>query len=248
MRVAVYSDLHLEFDVWHPPATLDADVIILAGDIFPGPEGVEWARLVFTQPVIYVPGNHDFWTGDEYRKTLALLRKAAAKSHVHVLHNDAVVIDGWRFVGSTLWTDYNLHGTQPLSMFDAQQLMVDFAKIKGPQKRPLMPLDLLEEFNRSKVFIDRELRTSVEPIIVVTHHAPSAKSIHPRYQNNRMSPAFASSLEHLMGEPARLWVHGHTHDSFDYTVDSTRVVANPRGYAPNQLNPGFQENFVITLD
>jgi Icc-related predicted phosphoesterase len=85
-------------------------------------------------------------------------------------------------------------------------------------------------------------------VVVVTHHAPSQQSIHPRYGvNNKLSPAYASSLESLMGEPVRLWIHGHTHDSFDYCIEGTRVVANPRGYAPRDINAGFREDFVIQL-
>jgi predicted MPP superfamily phosphohydrolase len=139
MKIAVYSDLHLEFQDWAPPADLQVDVVVLAGDIYPGEEGVEWAKKSFDRPVIYVAGNHDYWNGKDYRYTLEKLRKVAEGSHVHFLHNDAVVIDGWRFVGSTLWTDFKLNGQQPLSMLDARQMMNDFKNIRGPGFRRLQP-------------------------------------------------------------------------------------------------------------
>ena len=84
--------------------------------------------------------------------------------------------------------------------------------------------------------------------VVVTHHAPSSRSVHPRYARDQLTPAFASSLEMMMdGERAALWVHGHMHDSFDYEIYGTRVVCNPRGYAPNALNPEFRPDYAIEI-
>lgn len=93
--------------------------------------------------------------------------------------------------------------------------------------------------------------------VVVTHHAPHPDSVHPRFAGNLLNPAFASDLSALMG-PADLWIHGHVHDSFDYQVNGTRVIANPRGYAlnrqsvqsPEQLeweNPLFDPRLVIEI-
>jgi hypothetical protein len=72
---------------------------------------------------------------------------------------------------------------------------------------------------------------------VVTHHAPSRRSIVPRFVGSWLNPCYASDAEHLLGRSA-LWIHGHMHDSFDYAVRGTRVVCNPRGYARN----GIPEN------
>jgi Icc-related predicted phosphoesterase len=84
--------------------------------------------------------------------------------------------------------------------------------------------------------------------MVVTHHAPSSRSVYPRYARDQLTPAFASSLEMMMnGERAALWVHGHMHDSFDYEINGTRVVCNPRGYAPNALNSEFKLDLVVEI-
>src|SRR5258706_694990 len=58
LRIRIYSDLHLEFAPFVPPAN-DADTIVLAGDIANGAAGVEWARETFKGPLIYLAGNHE---------------------------------------------------------------------------------------------------------------------------------------------------------------------------------------------
>ncbi|MEW8692247.1 MAG: hypothetical protein AB2535_14320 [Candidatus Thiodiazotropha endolucinida] len=84
--------------------------------------------------------------------------------------------------------------------------------------------------------------------VVVTHHAPSSQSVHPRYARDLLTPAFASNMENLMdSNRAALWIHGHTHDSFDYEIYETRVVCNPRGYSPEALNPDFRPDCVVDI-
>jgi Icc-related predicted phosphoesterase len=84
--------------------------------------------------------------------------------------------------------------------------------------------------------------------VVVTHHAPSSRSVHTRYARDLLSPAFASSLEKLMdGDRALLWVHGHMHDAFDYEIYGTRIVCNPRGYAPYALAQGFMPDLIVEI-
>jgi hypothetical protein len=83
---------------------------------------------------------------------------------------------------------------------------------------------------------------------VVTHHLPHRRSVHPRYDGDMLSPAFASDLDHLVRAPVALWVHGHTHESMDYFVNGTRVVCNPRGYAGSDLNLAFDPTFLVEID
>jgi len=99
--------LHIEFEDFAPPAT-DADVVILAGDIGVGIGGMQWAEARFPgRPVIYVPGNHEFYHHD---LTLIDELKVEAPDYIHVLNDDQVVIDDVRFLGSILWTDFALFG------------------------------------------------------------------------------------------------------------------------------------------
>jgi hypothetical protein len=74
--------------------------------------------------------------------------------------------------------------------------------------------------------------------VVVTHHCPGWGSVAERYKKDWITPCFASDLVRLMGPPVSLWIHGHTHDSFDYVVRGTRVICNPRGYCYVFKNPG----------
>jgi len=101
----------------------------------------------------------------------------------------------------------------------------------------------------SDLHLDEELRKPFDgPTVVITHHAPSPRSIAGKFRGNPLNPAFASNLEPIIvAHQPVLWIHGHMHDSFDYRISKTRVVCNPRGYFPNELNPAFDPNFVIQL-
>jgi 3',5'-cyclic AMP phosphodiesterase CpdA len=133
MKLRVLSDLHLEFQDWRPPKA-PADVIVLAGDIHAGIDGILWGRTHFPEsPVIYVPGNHEFY-GREMQATLTELRHAAKTHRVHMLDGDAVVVEGVRILGATLWTDFALYGAEPSVVARAkaiaQQAMADYYVIR----------------------------------------------------------------------------------------------------------------------
>lgn len=245
MRIRILSDLHLEFGGFEPPE-VRADVVVLAGDIDLKARGVAWAQKHFTQPVLYVPGNHEYYRGSLGR-TLQKMRELSAGSNVQVMNDDAVTIQGVRFLGATLWTDYRLTGNQPLAEWDAQQSMSDFKTIRDERYRKVRPKDLLEKHARSRSFLSSELDTPFDgPTVVITHHAPCELSIHERFKNQtgHLNASYASRLDHLMGPAVPLWIHGHTHDSMDYTLHGTRVMCNPRGYAPKDLNIGFAPDLV----
>lgn len=247
MKLHILTDLHIEFGDFTPPQT-DADVVVLAGDIGLGLSGLRWAAQRFPdRPVIYVAGNHEF-----YRHDIRLLEqlRADAPGNVHFLENDSVEIDGVRFLGATLWTDFELFGVaeQYFAMQHARQYMTDFTIIRNAGLR-FTPNDALALHTQSRDWLTVML---AEPFdgrtVVVTHHAPSVQSIHTRYASDLLSAAFASNLETLMGrDRAALWIHGHMHDSFDYEINGTRVLCNPRGYTPDALNPAFRADFVVKI-
>jgi len=247
MKLHILNDLHIEFEDFAPPAT-DADVIILAGDIGVGMGGLRWAEKRFPdRPVIYVPGNHEF-----YHHDIALIDelKAQAPDNVRVLNDEQVIIDGVRFLGSILWTDFALFGEADkfFAIQAARQRMTDFSIIQN-QGKPFTPEDAIRLHTASRDWLAAMLAEPFDgKTVVVTHHAPSSQSVHPRYARDLLTPAFASNLEDLMeGDRAGLWVHGHMHESFDYEVYGTRVVCNPRGYAPEALNPDFRPDWVLRV-
>jgi 3',5'-cyclic AMP phosphodiesterase CpdA len=250
MRIHVLSDLHIEFGDWNPPRT-DADVVVLAGDIFTECEGPAWARRQFgDKRLIYVLGNHEFY-GGQWQRVLEGMRAKARDFDIELLEDGAALIDGVRFLGATLWTDFELAGTSTrdldAAMRAARRCMNDFALIQY-QERRFTPEDSRDIHFASRSWLQQELaKPFAGSTVVITHHLPHVRSIHPQFDRDALNPAFVSHLPQLVCAPVNLWIHGHTHCSFDYQVASTRVVCNPRGYAPDDLNPQFKPDFVVEV-
>ncbi|HEX9451230.1 MAG TPA: metallophosphoesterase family protein [Burkholderiales bacterium] len=235
MKIRLLSDLHLEHSHRHPPFSLpaaDADVVVLAGDIDNGTRAIDWAETTFPgQTVLYVPGNHEYYDADLHTAAAALRARARRSANVQLLDNDERVIDGVRFLGSTLWTDFALVGRQNAdhAMAESLKYVVDFRKIRVGEDF-LTPLQTIDLHLDAVGFLQERLeRPFAGKTVVITHHAPHPNSVHPRWTGNVVNAAFVSDLTRLMGKPV-LWFHGHTHDSFDFTVQGTRVLANPMGY------------------
>jgi predicted phosphodiesterase len=250
MKIRVLSDLHLEFLDWVPPYA-EADIVVLAGDIHVGVAGVEWARRQFpATPVIYVPGNHEFY-GAHLEDMLLALRKEARLFGVHLLDGNELLLDGTRLLGATLWTDFALYGSGTAelgqAMADASYGMNDFRLIR--HGRGLFRPEHARDIHLSQVNWLAE--TLAKPFdgstVVVTHYLPHRRSIHPKYEQDRLNPCFVSDLAHLVKAPVGLWIHGHTHESCDYVVSGTRVVCNPRGYLPMEPNRAFDSTLVVEL-
>ena len=253
MKLNILSDLHLSLGALAIPQNA-ADVVVLAGDIARPRGAVAWAAG-FTKPVLYVPGNHEFY-GGSIAGTVAELKRLCAGTGIRVLDNDEVIIAGVRFLGTTLWTDFMLFGEgekRAAAMTKAQRFMRDFTHIRiGEAAQELFTPDASAElFKIHAGWLKRKLAEShAGPTVVITHHAPSRKSIHPRFADSLLNACFVSDAEHLLeSSGARLWIHGHTHDSFDYQVNGTRLVCNPRGYARDGVNenPLFDANFMVEI-
>lgn len=247
MKLHVLSDLHTEFAPFDAPET-DADVVVLAGDTGVGLDGVDTARRTFRdKPVVYVAGNHEF-----YRHAIPSLGEkmaaAARGTNVHVLENRAVELDGVRFLGCTLWTDFDLFGERAYSADEARATMNDFRLIRMlPEYRRFHPWDARGIHLKSAEWLRRMLDTPFGgPTVVVTHHAPSLKSCAPAYRTHPVTAAYASDLEWMLDGGAALWIHGHTHFCADYEIGGTRVFANQRGY-PGDPVPGFDPARVVEV-
>jgi len=247
MNINFMSDLHLEFDhksddFWNALKSGTypyGDVLILAGDITIK-NRTRWIDLIamnFKQ-VIYVFGNHEYY-GSNLNSVERKTRESLAHlDNVHILQNESVILDGITFHGSTLWTDYNKG--DPSTYWEANQMMTDYKQIRCDNGvTRFSPQRGHREHNIAKAYFSENVK---EGDVVVSHHAPSYLSIHPRYKeaNGKINGCYASDLSDLMldNKPA-LWFHGHVHDSFDYQIGDTRVLCNPRGYAGVELNPVF---------
>jgi Icc-related predicted phosphoesterase len=273
MKLLILSDLHLEFAPFEPAADLVFDVVILAGDIdSPARWAIRWAKERFPgKPVIYLPGNHEYYDG-HLDTTLAQARSAAEGSHVHLLDGDELVIDGVRFLGATLWTDFALAieapegrvSDVPRAMKQATSVLNDYALIRtvdetaepgslrDQQGRKLQATDTLRIHQIQRAWLQAKL---AEPFdgrtVVVTHHAPHRGSLSARYVDDWVSGAFVSELPDVFFDVPVLWVHGHTHQSFDYRVRACRVVCNPRGYVRRMSgrieNQAFDPGLIVEV-
>ena len=248
MKIHVLSDLHTELADFEPPS-VEADVVVLAGDIGVGVGGIDWAaKRILKKPIIYVPGNHEYYnydislTGD--------LRSRTPSSNVHVLNDETLVVGGVRFLGCTLWTDFRLFGDDQSGPARecARGAMDDFKLIKNGS-RLFTPEDSEELHEKSKAWLTDTLRQRFKgPTVVITHHLPALPSVAEQFSTDPLSPAFASKLEPMIQEyRPDLWIHGHSHIPCDYSLFGTRVVSNPRGYPNETQFPRFRSGLVVTV-
>ncbi len=267
MKINLLSDLHLEFMPMQHEVPAEADVVIMAGDIHPGVRGIIWAQENIDIPTVMVAGNHEFYGKrillKHYLKLQAKtdeMNELARDERYHFLQNETVVIDEVRFIGTTLWTDFNLNNAQPMDMMYAQQVMNDYYQIHEecenyPQGKKLSPHTVLTEHHIARHFIRSELEKPFDgKTVVVTHHGPTELSIDVDFKAERSNAFFVSRLENLIFEfEPVLWVHGHVHRSVNYKIGDTKVIANPRGYplnwgpAARMENLNFDPNLLIEI-
>lgn len=254
MKLNILSDLHLGLGAMESPVN-DADVVVLAGDISRPRESVAWA-LKFDKPVLYVPGNHEFY-GGSIDGVLEELQRLCEGTQVHVLDDRELVMGGVRFLGTTLWTDFELFDDPEQCLAakaEAQRLLRDFSRIRTREASPevFTPDDSASLFRRHAAWLEGRLAdVHAGPTVVITHHAPSRHSIHPRFADSLLNACFVSDAAHMLrADRVALWIHGHTHDSFDHRVNGTRVVCNPRGYARDGVNenPAFDPDFIVEVN
>ena len=248
MRLHILSHLHLEFGPVKIPVT-DAEVLVLAGDIHVGHEGLEWVKRHFAhKPVIYVLGNHEFY-GHSIPALTEALKRETRGSQIHVLENGAVELNGFTFLGCTLWTDFRLGLDTKIAMLAAEDIMNDFRVIRFDSENRLLRARDTEQMHSKSLAWLKEALAKCNPArtIVVTHHAPSAQSIPPYHADSPLNAAFCSRLEDVVessGVP--LWIHGHTHYNVDYELGRTRVLSNQRGY-PGERTNGFEPGLIVEV-
>ncbi len=255
MKLWIISDLHCEFGqpfFQQPPP--DADVLVYAGDLLTRGivPSIEWlaATIPSSMPVVFTAGNHEYYRAavQESIRDARLMR--VSYPNIHFLENETVDIGDVRFVGATLWTDFRINGGDPeLAMAAAQAGMNDYKKIKFSKLpyQKFKPIHAYRRHQESRAFLKSALAaSSTRKTVVVSHHAPSSRSIPAEFKDDPLSACYASDLEDLIveGRPA-LWVHGHIHKRVDYRVENTRVLANPRGY-PGE-GTGFEPGLVIEI-
>lgn len=238
MKIALASDLHLEFGSISFKNEEKADVLILSGDICVASHFKNNFLTFFREcserfpHVIYIMGNHEHYEGD-YQLSYQLLKEELEEfENLYLLEKEVVKIQDYTFVGGTLWTDMNKN--DPNTLWHVSKVMNDFRIIRNGENKKLTPEDVYLDHLQTIEFIKSVVDENKEgKFVVVGHHSPSKLSIKPRYQKDVLTNgAYSSELsDFILDRPQiKLWTHGHTHEVFDYMIGSTRILCNPRGY------------------
>tara|TARA_R110002012_G_scaffold10705_4_gene48514 strand:- start:2200 stop:2973 length:774 start_codon:yes stop_codon:yes gene_type:complete len=245
MKIRVMSDLHLEFDKPHHPFDPgEGDVLVLAGDICVAADYNEDYHEFFERcvagynRVYYVLGNHEHYNGD-FDETLNILMEKLPKG-IQVMNNRSEFMGGVHFVGATMWTNMNNLNVDTIET--ARSCMSDYHVVKN-----FTPERSIEEHMFSREWFERCLPMLRGPVFVMTHHAPSTKSVKGRYKGSE--GMYSTDMEYFIKTHPNIthWVHGHVHETSDYMVEQCRIVANPRGYNGMELNPNFNVEMEIEI-
>jgi len=263
VSVRPFSDIHAEF--WPashfdrilgkvvPPLPTDKETIALvAGDIGLAHRQETWLKVlnVFSKQflaVVYVEGNHFFYNNDFFGRISELKKNVSIPENVHFLENESIEIAGVIFIGATLWTDF--HGKDFFRMQYARKSMNDFIVIRKTTGESILPEDTVDLFYESKRYIfDAMKNAGARRTVIVTHHGISPQSINERFKGDSLNCAFMTDLSSdILNNGPDLWIHGHTHNSFDYMIGTTRVIVNPYGYEDVEVNSQYAKDLVIEL-
>jgi hypothetical protein len=254
MRLQLLSDLHLESEPFDPQPAAGADLLVLAGDIDAGHEGLD--RFAgWPVPVVYIAGNHEY----DHRDVDAAqqtLRERCARLGFTMLERDAmVIVHGTRrirLLGTTLWCDFDLLGpAERERCMRAGAFFLDRVQCSTRDGRPFGAAEVREEFGRCREWLAAQLSLGRrgahwDETVVITHFGPSARSADPRYGLQPASASFCSDCDDLMGRSA-LWLHGHLHCRHDYQLGGTRVVSNARGHVERGEADGHDPGWLVEV-
>lgn len=250
MKLALVSDIHLShlFDKEAVPygglekLTRD-DVLCVAGDVDDGPTGINTHLIALRQKtqatIVAVMGNHDYYHRDLTPTTIQDARRNLP-GRVNLLENQTLEMDGLRILGCTLWTDADRGRLAGNAL-----AMLDYSYITDADGNLIEVQHTLDVNQASQEWLATELaKPFAGKTVVLTHHAPSFRSQHPRYKASPLSSFFCCDLEHLIEQhQPELWLHGHLHEPVDYRIGTTRIVSNPRGYM-DERPPFYTPQFI----
>ena len=240
MKIQIASDLHLEARAGHMPSAAafrtvrSRDLLILAGDIGRETQAKTFIRRELdASPVLYVPGNHEYY-GFQYREDVDAQWQALAaeRPHLHYLVAEGVTIDGVRFWGAPWYSDlwglpaqWKDEDPWRLDMFE--RYIMDF---RYPHNS-VNTWTLAKHIESHLAQTERLAAQAGQVDVVITHWPPTKDAIHPKHEGDALNPYFINDRADLVREiGAKLWISGHTHEAYDYRINATRCIGNPSGY------------------
>ena len=264
MKILVYSDLHLEFDSFTPKKEwlAQVDLVVQVGDLHFAPNNIKILKT-WGVPVLFVPGNHDFWNpvkevvqpgygwgyaSKEYRGVyerhidLAIqqMREEADGSMVRVLYNDVIEIGDVQFIGATLWYEGRKLNRSEVSTIN------DYTRTFSSEDKLITPEFIDDEHQRSVAFIkDTLAQPFAGKRALLTHHpawiAPAV------WDQDHCAKAYGTDLSNVWKDKVDLLVHGHLHESIDTRHGKTHIVCNPRGYPSDDTRRTFKKQLIVNL-
>ena len=257
MQIRFITDIHWESGPFNLQKTEeDKDrTLVISGDLAVNDKIIEALLAIAPgfKSVLYVPGNHEYEGANisNARTQLELeISNYPKLSHVYILNTDHVIIDGVRFIGANLWSDFNNSDWFAIHAAKDKVSDFEFIKINRVTPRKFHPADAIKLHEDHKLFIEEMCRIPFDgETVVITHHAPSFKSMDPIWETRLgvIKYIFASNMENTVGySGAKYWLHGHIHSSKDYMIGDTRVICNPRGNAVWE-NKNFDPNLILEV-
>lgn len=259
MKLFLASDLHRECHDTPPEMDIPTcDVVVLAGDISGMKDALDYCSEVAQSqgvPVIFVPGNHEYYKGD-YTELSAYAR-SYADPVVHVLMDNTVVIDGVRFIGATLWTDFTSGSRGHKGQIQRNRILAgkyinDFRVIRMSNDRDdrLRPDHVVEFFKQSCDYFRQQLaQPFAGKTVVVTHFCPSITLEDPKYKGSEVSPYFNANCDAIIQQyQPDFWLYGHTHHCVDTFIGKTHIYSNQYGYRSEWGYTGYRPQLLIDIE
>ncbi len=254
MKILIYSDLHLEFrNPIKPPENSCADLMVLAGDIIilteEGFEKLSEFLKEWTKPVLFIAGNHEYYTREPMDEGVRKLKRFIADNAVNIkwLNDDEFSYRDVAFFGGTMWTDFN--NSNPISMFNAHRGMNDYKEIFLTKNKTLYPaatVDMHKTFKEELIDWLEEHKNKKR--VVISHHAP-CQNPNSNFKQSKLEGAFISldMIEVIEKYQPDLWIYGHTHETDDQMIGKTRIISNPFGYYKHQECKKFNSELIIEI-
>jgi len=251
MRIQIVSDLHFEFGTELNKELIDpiGDVLVIAGDTHVGKRLtvktlMNISEFIIKIPIIVVLGNHEFY-GSEYesfRKSFDRQRVILKKRNIYLLDRRTIIIDNIKFIGATGWTDGSYMKYERYHKYK----MTDMRTIGGFKNNYGGQIWGKEDC----AYIINELKNNSNDmnVVIVTHHAPTELSLHEKFRGALLNTFFINDWSNIIDlYNPNLWIHGHNHLSFNYEIYNTKVVCNPFGYNPYEVNPDYKNDLIVEV-